>query len=149
MLNSKLECWIVNLNFGGDITLYRRGRQVVFVKLDSPGHAGPALSLPGTFVNKKYIYPKHAFPPPPNTAFRPQTPLFAPNTAFHPPNTPLAEVWPKYANISRMKSWPSNVWKRLKSWPSNVLLTLYLDISISLNSLIVLLTALLVVNMKR
>ena len=37
MLNSKHECWIVNLNFGGDITPYRRGRQVVFVKPDSPG----------------------------------------------------------------------------------------------------------------
>ena len=103
MLNSKHECWIVDLNFGGDITLYRRGRQVVFVKLDSPGHAGPALSLPGTFVNKKYIYPKHAFPPP-------QTPLFAPKHRFSP-QTPLfihqTPLWPKYGRSMQI----SVVWK--------------------------------------
>ena len=58
---------------------HRRGHQVVFVKRDSPGHAGPALSLPGTFVEKKYI---------PNTPLRPQTPLFATKHSFSP-QTPL------------------------------------------------------------
>ena len=62
---------------------HRRGHLVVFVKRDSPGHAGPALFFPGTFVEKN-IYPKYPFTLP-NTAFRHETPLFTPNTPFNPP----------------------------------------------------------------
>ena len=71
---------------------HSRGKRVVFVKRDSPGHAGPALSLPGTFVEKIYVYPKHLFTPP-NTGFHHQTPLFAPNTPFQPSNTCFT-LWP-------------------------------------------------------